>query len=142
MSAYIVEDKTINRVVSYINSSLQREHSWLFNEFLRAAEVDRNDEDWTTKLGISMAMLNDKAMDARYGEGTAVSDREGVSYEFHWEMAAPIQVLKSLQCWHYQCSEGDIAQTSELYKVAEQLELYLATSIVSRLPQYDKAVWG
>src|SRR3954463_14422511 len=112
MSAYIVEDKTINRVVCYLNSHVQREFSWLFREILKAAHVEPSDDDWTTKLGISMAMLNDSAMDARYGKNTAVSDREGVSYTFHWEQASPIQVLKSLQCWKYQCSEGSIPETS------------------------------
>lgn len=142
MSAYIVEDRTINRVVSYVNSYLQNDHRWLFDRLLTAAETSATDPEWQVKLGVSMAMLNDIAQDARYGEGTAVKDREGHPYKFHWEQCSKIQALKSLQCWHYQCSGGNVPETSELYKVADEVIGYLAASIVSRLPEYEKAQWA
>ena len=142
MSAFIVGDQTINRIVSYANSHLQADHRYLFDKLLAAAETSGQDPDWHMKLGISMALLNDRAMDARYGEGTAEKDREGTAYQFHWETSTKIQALKSFQCWHYQCSEGDIFETSELYKVAEEVIGYMACNIVSNLPEYDHAQWA
>jgi hypothetical protein len=143
MSAYIVEDKTINRIVSWVDASLQKDHSYLCRRLLDAAEVNPVEKDWAARLGISMAILNDRAVNARYGEGTSSKDREGITYRFKWEPTiSKIQVLKSLQCWTYQCAEGDIPETSELYKVAEEVVGYLAASIVSSLPEYDKAQWA
>lgn len=143
MSAYIVEDKTINRIVSWVDGKLQKDHVYLFRKLLKAAEVDVTEKDWPARLGISMAILNDRAVNARYGEATADKDREGVTYRFRWEpTSSRIQVLKSLQCWSYQCAEGDIPETSELYKVAEEIVGYLACNIVYDLPEYDKAAWA
>jgi len=50
-------------------------------------------------------------------------------------------VIKSLQCWKYQCSEGDIPET-KLYQFFEEVEHHLALKIVINLPEYDKATWG
>lgn len=126
-----------------MDSKLKNDHSYLFNRFCAAAEVNPTEKEWPLKLGISMAILNDAAVNARYGEGTASGDREGVTYQFRWEpLTNRIQALKSLQCWHYQCSEGDIPETSELYKVADKVIGYLAQNIVSDLPEYNRAQWA
>lgn len=58
---------------------------------------------------------------------------KGLTY--HW------QLLKSLQCYLYQCLEGDVPDC-ELYKELEKLEHYLQNYIISKMPEYNQAVWG
>lgn len=143
MSAYIVEDKTINRIVSWVDRKLQSDNPYLFRELMKAAEIDPTDRQWAPKLGISMAILNDRSVNARYGEGTANGDREGITYKFKWEPSFNhFQALKSMHCWSYQCAEGDIPETSELYQVFERIASSLAYHIVSDLPEYDQAQWA
>ena len=56
-------------------------------------------------------------------------------------MIRDIQVLKSLQCFLYQCTEGTIPKR-KLYKTLRDIERVLINDIISKLPEYDKAEWG
>ena len=58
---------------------------------------------------------------------------KGLTY--HW------QLLKSLQCYLYQCDEGSVSDC-KLYKAMEKLEHYLQNYIISKMPEYNRAVWG
>lgn len=51
-----------------------------------------------------------------------------------------IQLLKSLQCLIYQCSEGSVVKTG-LYKKLVQVQNELQDLIISETPEYKKAVW-
>jgi hypothetical protein len=143
MSAFIVADTTINRVIDSLVCDRRREFEWYKKAILTAAQIDLFDADWTTKLGVSMAGMNDAAMDSRYSEGTAAGDRAGKAYEYH--MVHPdslIQVYKSLGCYLYQCSEGDVPEVFALYKALEDYKHTLADHIISALPAYDRAEWA
>ena len=135
MSAFIVEDKTINRVISWLERSPQDFGSHLLSTVLKAADIRAYDDEWRDKLGATMAEMNADAVNQRYGEN------QTAAHEFSWEICTDIQALKSLQCWHYQCAEGDIPDRP-LFKAFEEVERQLAASIVSRLPEYEKAAWG
>jgi hypothetical protein len=53
-----------------------------------------------------------------------------------------MQVLKSLQCWLYQCNEGDVP-TTELYGLFDtDVQMYLMDTIITKLPEYEEATWG
>lgn len=67
MSAYIVADETINRVISFLEADMRSEYTYSKRLILDAAEIDQSDEHWDIKLGYSMAHMNDIAQDARYG---------------------------------------------------------------------------
>ena len=88
-----------------------------------------------------MFQLNCAGVDSRYGEGTAEKD---VTVPFAYQIEAYfslVEVYKALQCWHYQCCEGDVPET-KLYKFFSEVEDYLARKIVMALPEYEKATWG
>jgi len=140
MSAFMVEDQTINRVVTW----LTREVSTRFPEINRIArkyDVDLVSEKWDEKLANAMFQLNCDGVNARYGEGEAEKFRP-LNFTYRPEGDTfRVQVLKSLQCWMYQCNEGEVPQT-KLYQFFEEVENYLALKIVMDLPEYDKAKWG
>jgi len=140
MSAFMVEDQTINRVVTW----LTREVSTRFPEIDRIArtyDVDLVSEKWEEKLAKAMFQLNCDGVNARYGEGEAEKFRP-LNFTYKPEpYYSKVQGLKSLQCWMYQCNEGDVPQT-KLYQFFEEVENYLALKIVMDLPEYDKAKWG
>jgi hypothetical protein len=47
-------------------------------------------------------------VNTRYDEGEAKHFRE-LNYRYTPAYGSKMQVLKSLQCWLYQCNEGDVA---------------------------------
>ena len=53
----------------------------------------------------------------------------------------PAAVVKMLNCYLYQCTEGDVPDRP-LYKAVENFRDSLCKDIVSRLPDYEDAAWG
>ena len=140
MSAFMVEDQTINRVVTWLTREVKTQFSYI-DRIARKYEVDLVGEKWTEKLANAMFQLNCDGVNARYGEGEAEKFRPlNFTYKPEGDTFR-VQVLKSLQCWMYQCNEGDVPQT-KLYRFFEEVENYLALQIVMDLPEYDKAKWG
>ena len=138
MSAYIVEDKTINRIVTFLASDQEASYakSILKTEF----GLDPNDEKYHEKLGAAMFRLNIAAVNTLYGGGEAEKFRP-LDYQFHYEISDRIQALKALRCFLYQCSEGYIPE-SKFFKILVGYAAGLAYRIVSDLPAYDRADWG
>jgi len=136
MSAFMVEDKTINRVVTHVFTNGTYDTLRRLNAEC-ATPGEPIDEPM---LGAMLFSLNIQGVNARYGEGQAKEFRD-LDYRYQYEHATPIQVLKSLQCWIYQCSEGDVPDTL-LYQIMKEYEHMLADSIISKLPAYNAAEWG
>ena len=126
---FIVPDKTINRVLS-----------WLAENEASAAGLEAGDAESLAKLGTSMLEMNCDAFDQLYGKGEAAEYRP-LDYEFHWERTSEIQVLKSLQCWLKQCF-GDRIAEKDLYREMKAIESRLACKLVSELESYAAAEWG
>lgn len=124
MSAFIVQDKTINRIVSNLKES----------DFLKSGSYLVQD------LAQKMFDLNCKAIEQRYGAGQAEKFRP-LKFIFKKEECSEIQALKSLNCWLYQCMEGDIPKTSKLYKFFDALSGDWANSIVAKITAYSNAEW-
>jgi hypothetical protein len=140
MSAFLVEDKTINTIVNW----LIREQFY-FSEIpqkLRTLGFEPAVVAFAEALGQAMFQLNIKAVDARYGKGEAATFRK-LDYRYHVTEPVPlVQVVKSLRCWLYQCCEGDVPET-ELYQLFDDdIMLYLLNKIVTELPEYEVADWG
>jgi hypothetical protein len=140
MSAFIVEDKTINYVVNWLRSNIGRLP--ITAAKLKHLNIDTNAPGWADDLGHTLFLLNRNAVDARYGDGAAAEFR---TLDYRYQETAPVplvQVFKSLQCWLYQCCEGDVPQT-ELYGLFDtDIREYLMTQIITQLPEYEEAYWG
>lgn len=133
MSAFVVEDKTINRVIFHLTTN--RDLSWYADKY-RLREGNGNVE----AFGKALFDLNCAAVEARYGKGEAAKFRR-LNYKYKTEPCRNIQALKSLRCLIYQCSEGDIPKT-DLYKFLDELSFEIALEIIRRMPEYDEADWG
>lgn len=140
MSAFIVEDTTINRVVSWLGSVIRDIYS--VREELRKLGIDVNETEWKEDLGRKMFELNIAAVNTRYGEGEAEHFR-ALNYQYRYEKpCSRFQVLKSLRCWLYQCTEGDVPN-EPLYTFFDSTVCrYLMMDIIDRMSEYDRAEWG
>jgi hypothetical protein len=88
-----------------------------------------------------MFALNIAGITDRYGDGEAEHFRN-LAYHYKPAHGSRMQVLKSLQCWLYQCTEGDVV-TKPLYKFFQDtVEPHLMSSIIADLPEYQAAAWG
>lgn len=148
MSAFVVEAETIDRIVTWIDGPLYRDSRYLYGEWAKAMGHEfTRDEQWGVEhivyvpnlgsiIGQRLLAMNVAAVNARYDE------HEGPDpYDSRMRPATKVQVLKSLQCLHYQCSEGDVP-TWPLYKLLDETISYLAQAIVSGMPEYEKAAWA
>jgi hypothetical protein len=139
MSSFMVSDKTINRIVTFLDAKLLDEWPHFAEKFEQLGFDVQNDQ-FCYVLGRAMFVLNMRGVDARYGEGSAKEFRE-LNYTFHPRRAGAFQVYKSLGCWLYQCMEGNTPD-DPLYKLMREVEATLANWIIHRLPEYDGAEWG
>jgi hypothetical protein len=140
MSAFLVEDKTINYVVNWLRRNIDQFS--LIPHKLKELGFDTSVAGWAEKLGQAMFQLNIQGVEARYGNDEAVKFRQ-LDYRFeHTEAVSLVQVLKSLQCWLYQCNEGNVPETG-LYGLFEtDVQMYLMDKIITALPEYEQAEWG
>lgn len=143
MSAYIVERETIDRVLTFLLEGCDA-HQNGFNGLKRWINekygYDLAKESHVTTLGQAMMCLNFEAVNARYRETTPASAYE---YKRHKSLAfvTIYQAVKSLDCFLYQCSEGNVPDTA-LFKMLDMVRNTWCRSIVTRTDQYDKAAWA
>jgi len=134
MSAFIVSQKTVNRIIDYI--------AWNSNKDLYMLRILNNAgyklPDDVIKLGQDMVALNYGAVNERYSE----EEKPEKFQRIRNLRASLIQTVKSLQCFLYQCTEGEDFENSKLYQGLRRLEEHLLNEIVTSLPAYEKAVWG
>lgn len=140
MSAFVVEDKTINCIVNHLVFH-RDDYGYEWRELAKLG-IDLGTDNGDLDLSRRIAELNDRGVDARYKPGTATSDRPEPFKPHLFEKASIYQVYKSLQCWLYQCSEGDVPEDA-LYKLFEtEIKPAIAEAIISSLPEYKAAKWG
>lgn len=140
MSNFLVADSCINRIVSWMRQ--QAEPGADCHYPIRALNKQYGYDFWndkTTCEGYAEALyrLNCVALNERYGE----NEGEDAHFQYTPALATSIQVLKSLRCWLYQCSEGEVPTTA-LYRYMDAISLELALHIVQSLSAYDAATWG
>ena len=134
MSAYIVEDATINRVIFMLNT--MRDSEYIKRPLQELGYIGKLGET----LGTAMFNLNCKSINERYGEGEAASFRD-LDYKYRVVICPTvIQAYKSLQCFLYQSCEG-ACDEDPLYKALVEVKNRLADRIVNDLPQYENSKW-
>ncbi len=137
MSAFIVQDKTINNIVSHIVAKMYKgNYDHAFRIHLAPIGISTmKDLAQRKQLALEMFKLNVYAVNGRYNEINSWED-----FEFKHEDVSRCQVLESIQCWKYQCSEGD-AMEKPIFKFIEEVEHCLMRSIIEEMPEYNKANW-
>ena len=97
----------------------------------------------------ALAGTNLEALEQRYDKETAAEMFDGKNYEDGhdiWQAREDgiqpwhYQLLKSLQCYIYQCSEGNVPD-SPIYKAIDKLIDRLAMYIACNQKEYEEADW-
>lgn len=132
MSSFFVSKATIDACVTAINhnAAYHRDHGQLY--------ATSNDT-----LGKDLWKMNRDAINARYAKDlTEDFDMEAKIAAYRYKTTRPtmVQMLKSLQCLAYQCSEGKVPER-ELFKQLERVADLIKDRIVSDLPVYQNAAW-
>jgi hypothetical protein len=140
MSAFMVEDGTINRVITWLSWEVTRS-LWLKRKVEEALHLDTTTRNWEEILGHAMFELNIDGVNDRYGEGEAQKFRK-LNYHYSPATVSEIQVLKSLQCWLYQCTEGEVVKKPLFVFFDTVVEKHLMSNIISALAEYKHAKWG
>lgn len=145
MSSFITSDKTVNIIATFILDECKFDH-----RFLKRVLNNRLEEifgkDWDSlkeknegleKLVLELRKMNIKAMNERYENFSLSSDLlPSPSYE----STNIYQIIKSLDCFCYQCCEGDIPQ-SKLYKLLERTSTSLCKQLIRESEQYRNEKW-
>ena len=142
MSAFLCNSKTINSIVSHIGYKRNFEY---WKEEIKdrlGTDYDVTTEKGRELLGRYMFEMNMEALGLRYGEGQKVADW-GTEYKYQLELFdSPIQAMKNLSCYLYQCTEGPKVENSPLYRLLKEIESALYKDFVRDMPEYDQAAWG
>ncbi len=118
MSAFIVSELTMHRAIHAIAEP-----------GMSCAQLD--------ELGARLFALNAQAVSQRYRE--TADYPEGYSHNPQF-LASKLQLLKSLNCLIYQCSEGNVME-SPLYRELTKKRNRMMSEIICRLPEYNAAQW-
>jgi hypothetical protein len=141
MSAYVVSDDTINKVVSFLTIKTRRNNLHGYGtRRLQANGHDLSNKEDQRELAEKMFELNCESINQRYGEGEAEKFRS-LNFEYHFTTQTnQYWALKALRSWLYQCCEGNVMET-ELYQTMEAVSCDIALAIVEQSPEYEKAPW-
>jgi len=135
MSSFLVEDKTINRVITYL--AIGKDLEWVRREIKNKFGFDLDTEEGKSKLGDFMFKMNIKGTHQRYNGG--VEDFRPFPYHYRcYPYFTPYSALKSLACWLYQCAEGNVTKSEE-YKFFDKLQGDLAYHILCGIKEYETA---
>lgn len=135
MSAYLVENKTIDRIVDLFFSKPY------YLELLKDCDVNTDSVEYSkTLLGMRLFEMNLESLNYRYPDN--VKDFIVEYYHQHTPQhgVMPIQYFKSISCYSYQSCEGE-CEHYKLYKAVAELQKLIALDIVSNLQEYRDGTW-
>jgi len=133
MSAFVVEDSTINKVIEVLRMRDMDGITRFYNINLESKENRQ-------EFGQRLFDMNCEAVNQRYGENQAQEFRK-LDYSYQLEAhTTPLSGLKALRCLMYQCTEGEVPET-ELYQTMDRISGDIAMRIINRMPEYDSLPW-
>lgn len=136
MSAFVVDDSTIDRIVTFFG---QHDHDYLARIFQPLGYDPALEPE---AFAQALFDMNCEAVDQRYEDKPARAEFRPTPYRHQTNPNyTDIQIFKSARCLRYQCSEGDIPETP-LFKALDDFIGALAYHVVCQLPEYEKARWG
>lgn len=146
MSAWMVSNDTLSKIANLIETYKNVGFNGFGFDFPDKLITIFNNKTVKETFEI-LADMNKEALKARYPHsyaemiGETIFDSKADIYRtryagltYHW------QFLKSLQCYLYQCCEGNVPDC-DLYKELTNLKHTLQSYIISQMPEYNKAEW-
>ncbi len=101
--------------------------------------IDLSDRAHALKLARSLHLMNVSAVCQRYPDDTP--DEYPMPDVSAGLPPTPVQFYKSLSCYLYQCSEGNVDRRV-LYRDLKRVAANLAENIVGNTAEYQSAKWG
>lgn len=151
MSAYIVEDSTIDQVLTAIQ---ELNSGWVFigKQTRKLSDYPKIERDNLLQaIADALLKMNIQAVNFRYNERTKFrkpikpAHLLNVARLDYFRQHPPLTELigryKSITCLLYQCSEGKFPKT-RLYKQLDHIASEYADMIIHQLPEYGAALWG
>ena len=151
MSSFLVNDKTINRILTFLNNWNFYENGKLKFNFwnkLGYTELSKkekenlnklsNEEEQTlvlSKVGNVIKEINNEAVNQRYLERGKSS-----KFNYKFEECDIFQAYNHLRCLTYQMNEGNIPET-ETYKLLQEIENLMALQIANEHEKVKNAEW-
>ena len=138
MSAFLVGDPTINHIADMMVYGPVSQYISPILPHLEQKECAKR-----------LKILNLESLNQRYGDNwddvdAEVSDERFDKYPIRIMNNTPapslIQSLKHVQCYLYQCNEGNVPDSS-LYKDVEKLQNGLIWEIISNMKEYQESTW-
>ena len=129
MSAFLVSEKTLYNCMKAITKA---KYSALYKDIGGSHKKFKI-------IFMALNSLNSLALKVRYNEEPAPGYKF-CEVKYSNISSDKIQLLKSLQCLIYQCSEGSVVKTG-LYKKLIEVKNDLMDLIIRDLPEYENAVW-
>ena len=138
MSAFIVEDSTINNIVAFLAEQQESGDLHSINFYGLPSWVPLIDEESKTIFAQALFDMNVESVEQRYGKGC-----EGTLNFLYHRVTSPVAIraYSALRCFLYHSFEGDVYKTP-LYKTMEEISARIAHSIVSASKAYKTAPWG
>lgn len=122
MSAFVVSDQTLRHVVKGMKDEC---HSC---------------EDLTA-IGRRLLAMNNDAVRDRYRDADQTGmTRDPESYEYLPIFPPIMYILKAMDCYLYQCAEGNIPER-DLYRDVKKRRDAIRAEIIRNLPEYDAVPW-
>lgn len=148
MSAWYVGTESLSMITDIISRYLVGGFNSFGFEFPREI-VTLFDGESDKRIFDALAGMNLNALEQRYSKETTAEMYDGKDYEDGHDIWKPsedgvqpwhYQLLKSLKCYIYQCSEGNVPD-SPIYKAMEKLSISVAMFIACHQPEYKEAEW-
>ena len=151
MSAYVVDPKVINTIVSALENAIAQEGKYpsrfpdlRYMKFTLIRDAVTSDP---ADFGKTLYAMNINAVEQRYPDGdlpgTYDDNDQLATYQYKrisWDMINKYQVMKNISCYLYQCSEGDVDQLP-LFQAMSELKAAMAIHFVESSAEYEKATW-
>lgn len=140
MSCYIVEEKTIDRILTELNKD---ENKWLLY-ILKGGDYKTcymSDDDFYF-YGRKLWKMNRLNCGRRYPKQRAETTKIENVYAY-----APVycdskmQFYKTLTCFLYQCCDSDLITNTKLYKAMKEIKNQLAGNILRETKEYQNCKW-
>lgn len=131
MSSYKVENKTIIRILNGLKNNETIKRLFLIKGY------DLDNEQCLNLIGEMMLNLNDLALHIRYKDKLEYNNK----ITFQDLIIKPIQVIKSFDCFLYQCSEKHITK-NEFFLLLSEARNILYHYYIQNTKEYDNAEWS
>lgn len=146
MSMFIMKKESIAAIAYYMADKLNNSMDFMMGKSMidnlkQGGVIDTDTNRFDSELLFDeLYFWNYRSRMVRYGEDFGFGEWGKIPDQRTLKPVSEIQIKKSLDCYLYQCCEGDIPE-KRFYLGVVDFRNRLANKIVNGLPEYDNAEW-